>query len=108
MTSPFPTCLAMKKYHKDVTNIKHFMTQLHGHLFGHICPNEGAKFLKTHARQKHTPSHIEVVLEMLVLEMVEQLGLLLSHVTRYRSRTPLKRLSTYQIPLTVTTGLVCI
>lgn len=45
---------------------------------------------------------------MLVLEMFEELGFLLSQVYRYQSRTPLKRLSTYQIPLTVTTGLVCI
>lgn len=81
VTSPFPTCLAIKEYHKDITNIKYTMTQLSGHSFGHICPHEGAKFQKTHARQKHPPPHIkEVVLEMLVLEMVEQLGLLLSHV----------------------------
>lgn len=52
------------------------MTQLPGHLYGHICPNEGAKLQKTRARQKHTPSHIEEV----GLVMVEQLGLLLSHV----------------------------
>lgn len=37
--SSFPICLAMK-YHKDMTNIKHFVTQFPGHFSGSIYPYE--------------------------------------------------------------------
>lgn len=106
VASSFPTCLAMKKYHKDMTKVKHFMTQFPGHLSGHICPHERAKFQKLWEKQKHTPTELKGgVLEMLA----EQLGLLFRHVYQIeRSDTFEEAINQILPTYTVTTDLVCI